>query len=119
MGLVRGMVMRFAIIEDGKVTNAAVSEAPLADNWIASEDAQIGDLWDGQTFHKPMLDTEDAWANIRASRNVMLVNSDWTQLPDAPVNTAAWAVYRQELRDITLQDDPFNIVWPTAPEDVS
>jgi hypothetical protein len=26
-----------------------------------------------------------------------------------------WAAYRQALRDVTLQPDPFNIVWPTPP----
>lgn len=52
------------------------------------------------------------WARIRNARNAKLAASDWTQLPDAPVNAATWAVYRQALRDITNQADPFNIVWP-------
>lgn len=56
------------------------------------------------------------WAYIRDKRNSLLAASDWTQLPDAPVDAAAWAVYRQELRDITTQADPFNIIWPTKPE---
>jgi hypothetical protein len=54
------------------------------------------------------------WTVIRAERNKLLAACDWTQLPDAPVNTAAWAVYRQALRDITTQANPFNIVWPEA-----
>jgi len=52
------------------------------------------------------------WASVRAQRNTKLAQCDWTQLPDAPVDAAAWAVYRQALRDITTQDDPFNIEWP-------
>jgi hypothetical protein len=60
---------------------------------------------------------EDAqWAVVRAQRNTKLAQSDWTQLPDASADAAAWAVYRQALRDITTQADPFNIVWPTAPK---
>lgn len=55
------------------------------------------------------------WAAIRAERNTLLAQYDWTQLPDAPVDTAAWATYRQELRDITDQADPFNIEWPVVP----
>lgn len=52
----------------------------------------------------------------RKKRNDLLTSSDWTQLPDVPIATKeAWAVYRQALRDITLQPDPFNIVWPTPP----
>lgn len=56
------------------------------------------------------------WEVVRIERNARLAASDWTQLPDAPVDAAAWAEYRQELRDITSQDDPFNIVWPSEPE---
>jgi hypothetical protein len=58
--------------------------------------------------------TEQEWANVRNQRNFHLLRTDWTQLPDAPVDTATWATYRQALRDITEQPDPFNIVWPTA-----
>ena len=56
------------------------------------------------------------WTMIRAERNKLLADCDWTQLPDAPVNAAAWVTYRQALRDITEQANPFNIIWPTKPE---
>jgi hypothetical protein len=56
-------------------------------------------------------------SEIRDSRNILLKESDWTQLPDAPVDKVAWQTYRQELRDITSQPDfPNNIVWPTKPQ---
>jgi hypothetical protein len=56
-------------------------------------------------------DTE--WPLVRAKRDRLLQSSDWTQLPDVPLATKeAWATYRQALRDITEQPDPFNIVWP-------
>jgi hypothetical protein len=55
------------------------------------------------------------WNVIRAERNRLLVASDWTQLPDAPVDAAAWATYRQALRDVTTQANPFAIVWPESP----
>ena len=55
------------------------------------------------------------WTVIRAERNKLLVESDWTQLPDAPVDAAAWATYRQALRDITTEANPFAIVWPQGP----
>lgn len=60
--------------------------------------------------------TEAQWNNVRADRNKRLVDSDWTQLPDAPVDAAVWAIYRQALRDVTTQADPFAIVWPEQPE---
>ena len=55
---------------------------------------------------------------VRLKRATLLAASDWTQLPDVPLDTkAAWATNRQALRDITEQDGfPFNVIWPTAPQ---
>jgi hypothetical protein len=59
---------------------------------------------------------ETEWGVVRAQRGRLLQESDWTQLPDVPLATKeAWATYRQALRDVTLQPDPLNIVWPTPP----
>jgi hypothetical protein len=59
---------------------------------------------------------ETEWPLVRQKRNALLTKSDWTQLPDVPIDTKeAWATYRQALRDVTDQPDPFNIVWPVAP----
>lgn len=44
---------KYAIVEDGKVINATRAVAPLADNWIETDDPRIGWLWDGQTFSEP------------------------------------------------------------------
>lgn len=57
----------------------------------------------------------DKFSSVRAERNQLLASCDWTQLPDAPVDASAWASYRQALRDITMQTDPFDIKWPTPP----
>jgi hypothetical protein len=59
---------------------------------------------------------EAQWAQVRSDRNTRLSICDWTQLPDAPVDANDWAEYRQQLRDITDQSDPFEVVWPTAPQ---
>lgn len=59
--------------------------------------------------------TDAQWSVVRTDRNRKLADCDWTQLSDAPVDDLTWAVYRQELRDITTQTDPFNIAWPTQP----
>lgn len=59
------------------------------------------------------------WDGVRIRRNKFLLDSDWTQLSDSPLSESKkseWSIYRQALRDITLQEDPFNIVWPTKPE---
>jgi len=62
---------------------------------------------------------EDQWTSIRTDRNKRLAECDWTQLSDAPVDSLVWSTYRQALRDITTQADPFNIVWPEAPDAAS
>jgi len=55
------------------------------------------------------------WPIIRAERNKLLAESDWSQLPDVPVDAATWATYRQALRDVTDQANPFAIIWPERP----
>lgn len=55
--------------------------------------------------------------DVRARRNSLLIESDWTQLKDAPVDQLAWATYRQALRDVTSQKGfPANVVWPDKPQ---
>jgi hypothetical protein len=53
---------------------------------------------------------------VRADRDRRLADSDWTQVADAPVNQAAWATYRQGLRDVPAQAGfPYDITWPVKP----
>ena len=62
--------------------------------------------------------TESQWAKIRNQRDSLLSSCDWTQLPDVSFVEQAmqeWATYRQALRDVTSQTDPYNIEWPIAP----
>jgi hypothetical protein len=57
-----------------------------------------------------------AAAEIRTERDAKLAATDWTQVADAPVDQAAWATYRQALRDIPAQVGfPNEITWPTEP----
>lgn len=75
----------------------------------------------GQVVGRPQaeLDQEEldaAWGNLRAMRKQKLSACDWTQVPDAPVDQAAWAVYRQQLRDLPSNTtDPRNPAWPSPP----
>ena len=69
-----------------------------------------------EVAYKAVKDDEQA-KNVRTSRNDKLAASDWTQVIDAPVDQAAWATYRQGLRDITSQVGfPWDEVWPEQPE---
>ena len=59
---------------------------------------------------------EEVAGQVRAERNGLLTASDWTQVADAPVDKAAWATYRQALRDVTTQAGfPWTIEWPEQP----
>lgn len=57
--------------------------------------------------------------NVRAERDRLLAASDRTQLVDAPLTPeirAAWATYRNALRNLPQQyADPSEIVWPNPP----
>ena len=56
------------------------------------------------------------WEEIRQIRNELLQECDWTQLNDIATEIkTAWQSYRQELRDVTTQSNPFSIVWPVKP----
>ena len=58
----------------------------------------------------------DMWGEIREKRDDLLLETDWTQNPDVPETTKAkWQAYRQALRDVPSQSDPYNITWPTKP----
>jgi hypothetical protein len=64
---------------------------------------------------QPPSDAEIA-AQVRSERNRLLAASDWTQVADAPVDQAAWAEYRQALRNVTRQAGfPHSIAWPSKP----
>lgn len=55
-------------------------------------------------------------AAVRRERDAKLTSSDWTQVADAPVDKAAWATYRQALRDVPSQTGfPWEVTWPDAP----
>ena len=60
------------------------------------------------------------WDVIRPRRNNLLAASDWTQLPDAPLNDeqrSAWKLYRDTLRDLPeIFSEPATIIWPEQPK---
>jgi hypothetical protein len=62
---------------------------------------------------------EIKWEEIRETRNTLLSECDWTQFQDSPITGSKlteWQTYRQSLRDVTNQENPYNITWPTNPE---
>lgn len=62
--------------------------------------------------------SEELIENIRVVRNSLLRESDWTQMEDSPLceeKKSAWKNYRQELRELTENDNLTVIVWPSKP----
>lgn len=75
-------------------------------NWVQSDatEEEIADKF------------ENKWIEVREIRSQLLAETDWTQLGDIPTETKAlYTSYRQDLRDITSQSNPFNLVWPVKP----
>jgi hypothetical protein len=62
--------------------------------------------------------TEIKWAEVRSIRTTLLNDCDWTQFNDSPISGSTlteWQTYRQSLRDISNQSDPYDITWPNIP----
>lgn len=79
------------------ITDFTIGELPVNDNNINVPDAAL---------------------EARFERDDLLKDSDFTQLPDSPVDSSVWATYRQALRDVPDQDGfPDTIIWPTKPGD--
>ena len=54
------------------------------------------------------------WVNVRYERDRKLQGTDWRASSDLTLSDA-WKTYRQALRDVPTQSDPYNITWPTEP----
>lgn len=62
-------------------------------------------------------DPEEKAMQVRSQRNWLLIECDWTQLPDVPQSLREkWEPYRQALRDITKQPGfPQDVTFPEPP----
>jgi len=74
---------------------------------------------EGKHTYSPFVQNkEELLINLRTTRNALLMDSDWTQVEDAPLSKekkTAWKNYRQELRDLTDLASSASIVWPVKP----
>lgn len=89
--------------------------------YIAEADYQLAlsEAWQGEVTVEEVPETAD---EIRARRDKLLADTDWTQTLDAPIDAAtreAMRTYRQALRDVPQQEGfPADIQWPELPETV-
>jgi len=62
---------------------------------------------------------EEFSTDARMQRDLFLMQTDWTMLPDSPLSNdlkQLFIEYRQALRDVPQQEGfPLNIEWPTHP----
>lgn len=62
------------------------------------------------------------WESVRRERDRLMNATDWRvtrAIELGQVLAPEWVAYRQALRDVTKQPDPFAITWPAAPADQS
>ena len=62
---------------------------------------------------------DSAMSQLRATRNQLLKECDWTQIADCTIpKKTEWATYRQTLRDFpsTVSDARSTITWPHNPD---
>tara|TARA_R100000353_G_scaffold2409_1_gene3585 strand:- start:335 stop:772 length:438 start_codon:yes stop_codon:yes gene_type:complete len=58
--------------------------------------------------------TAAQWADVRMERDMLLQETDWKASSDLTLSED-WKTYRQALRDVPAQSNPFDITWPTKP----
>jgi hypothetical protein len=88
---------------------------PLTQRHEQITPVQVDGKWT-QVWRVVQLPQDQAVVNVRAKRNQLLADSDWTQLADSPVDKAAWAVYREALRSLPEQEGfPYLVQWPVSP----
>ena len=105
----------------GAERNLSLNVPEGHDYLISEEDVENKIVVDGVLTSLPSEVIEQkeigrSWHNLRKERDYLLSECDWTQVPDAPVDSTAWATYRQQLRDLPANTtDPRNVVWPEPP----
>lgn len=103
------------------------SDKPDCDRFQVAEQVDpqyIDGIWTQMWSIREMTADEKAskiateWASVRMHKKYLLEESDWSQLPDVNLTEfqrSEWVEYRQAVRDVTNQPDPFNIDWPVPP----
>ena len=107
--------LKFSI--SGHITSTIEDGTSYHLKWDASKKEVVAD-----DIAKTAWELAEEWKQIRAERNRLLSESDWTQGGDSPLTTqkkSDWAKYRTSLR--TLPEDQSSktkysdITWPTKP----
>ena len=117
------IVLTGTLAEDNIVVWAETNAQTSNNSYLIVDNPINPALWqvqNGQLVPTPQsVLTANQWNVVKYQRYTLLSEPDWhvTKAVETgqPINQD-WANYRQQLRDITTQSDPFNIVWPTPPD---
>lgn len=111
-----------SVIRDGVVKD---SKGNWVQNWVVRDIFQDITNQDGTITTKAQQEqeflskrTSDQWKVIRTQRDQLLKESDWVTIRSVDTGqpvSQEWSAYRQALRDITTQTDPFAVQWPEKP----
>tara|TARA_R110000764_G_scaffold88717_1_gene169870 strand:- start:273 stop:701 length:429 start_codon:yes stop_codon:yes gene_type:complete len=101
----------------------AAVETSIMPDMIAGRSISKGAVTEVNGVYTQEWDIDDSRVDysaiLREMRSNLLISSDYTQATDTTqtvTNKAAWATYRQELRDLPANTpDPEIVTWPTVP----
>lgn len=112
--------------ETGIIESVISSDCNVDDILVGSDETIVEGYYSPSSIKfvdgSPVNVLVDFWDDVRSQRNILLQNSDWTQMSDSPLSDSKkteWSTYRQELRDLpstyssaTSVDD---VIFPTEP----
>lgn len=112
--------------ETGIIESVISSDCNVDDILVGSDETIVEGYYSPSSIKfvdgSPVNVSVDFWDDVRSQRNILLQNSDWTQMSDSPLSDSKkteWSTYRQELRDLpstyssaTSVDD---VIFPTEP----
>lgn len=103
------------IVDNKYITGGDLVEYIKSYEGSNSDYRDVGSASNANEIHALVDSTELRQFYIN-KRNQLLLESDWSQLPDAPLTKDqkdAYKKYRQELRDLTeMPNFPSNIIFP-------
>lgn len=104
--------MKYAIIENGKIINTAVSDSALAENWVELQDGfSKGDLYENGVFSKPPIDLVEYKDTTRTR-----LKSERDTIIDQPINNVQVATIsdRENIQGYLLYETEEPIEWVMA-----
>ena len=114
-------------LESGEILYSTTTDTPI--DVMGIQDGEGIILGNYQSNEHIIVDgeavirTDNVLEILRANRDSLLTESDWTQMTDSPLSDskkAEWATYRQALRDLPANNESAttidDVVFPNQPQ---